>query len=136
MRKSGSYTSPQRNLLPERDTLETNLKIRFLVTLAVIALSCSFTGTAQTAATSPKSNDKVHAGQELFTQKCFQCHSVQERQVKLGPSLYRETKAPNAKKTPAEVRETITNGKGKMPSFKEKLTKQEIDELVAYIHSL
>ena len=107
-----------------------------LIALTAFALCYSSSGISQTAPTKTKSSDKIHAGQDFFTQKCFQCHSVQEGQVRFGPSLYHEMKEPHPKKTSTEVREIITNGKGKMPHFKESVSKQDIDNLLAYIRSL
>jgi mono/diheme cytochrome c family protein len=78
----------------------------------------------------------VHAGEDVFVQKCFQCHSVLEGQVRLGPSLYHVAKGPRPKKTPTEIREIVTNGKGKMPPFKEILTQEDTDNLLAYLRSL
>jgi mono/diheme cytochrome c family protein len=77
----------------------------------------------------------VHAGQEVFTANCMQCHAIQPDQVRLGPSLYGEMKPPHAKKTDAQVREILKNGKGKMPSFEGKLTPTDINNLLAYLHT-
>jgi mono/diheme cytochrome c family protein len=76
------------------------------------------------------------AGEKVFLQRCFQCHSTAEGQVKFGPSLYGELKPPHPKKTPAEIRTILKEGKGKMPSFKDILTQEDTDNLIAYIHSL
>ena len=102
-----------------------------------VALACAplaLTGSAQSAM--PTKAAAVKAGQEIFTSKCFQCHSVQPDQMRLGPSLYNETKKPHAKKTDAQVREIVKEGKNKMPAFGDKLTKEETDDLLAYIHTL
>jgi mono/diheme cytochrome c family protein len=112
------------------------LKYFTIVVTATTLCFYSFSGITQTAPTLPKSNEKVHAGQEIFTKKCFQCHSVLEGQVRLGPSLYHELKEPHPKKSTTEVRDIIINGKGKMPPFKESLAKQDVDDLLAYIRSL
>jgi mono/diheme cytochrome c family protein len=78
----------------------------------------------------------VHAGQEIFAQKCLLCHSINKGQVTFGPSLYAEMKKPQGKKSSAEVRSVIKNGKGKMPSFQEKLSAEDVDKLLAYIRTL
>jgi len=39
-------------------------------------------------------------------------------------------------KTAAQVRAQIHDGKGKMPAFKDILTKEDTDNLMAYIKSL
>jgi mono/diheme cytochrome c family protein len=45
-------------------------------------------------------------------------------------------KKPNPKKSAPEVRTILENGKGKMPSFQDKLMKQDIDNLLAYLRTL
>jgi mono/diheme cytochrome c family protein len=91
---------------------------------------------SQAAAKPADKTASIHAGEEMFVQKCFQCHSVNEGQVRLGPSLYHVAKGPHARKTPAQIREILANGKGKMPSFKETLTQEDTDNLIAYLRSL
>jgi mono/diheme cytochrome c family protein len=78
----------------------------------------------------------VHAGQEVFAKNCMQCHSINQGQVMFGPSLYAEMKKPEGKKSSAEVRTIIKNGKGKMPAFGEKLTPEDTDKLLAYLRTL
>jgi mono/diheme cytochrome c family protein len=77
-----------------------------------------------------------HAGQQVFTQNCFQCHSANEGQVRFGPSLYGEMKGTPPKKSATQIRGILSDGKGKMPSFKQKLTQQDMDNLIAYLHTL
>jgi mono/diheme cytochrome c family protein len=88
---------------------------------------------AQSAATSKEA--LVHAGQDLFTQKCHQCHSVVEGQYSFGPNLYHEMKK-SPKKTPADVRAILKNGKNKMPAFGDKLSEDDTKELLAYLQTL
>jgi mono/diheme cytochrome c family protein len=90
----------------------------------------------QAQSSTDKNTAMVHAGQDIYTRKCLQCHSINEGEVRLGPSLYGEMKKPHPKKTATEVRTIIENGKGKMPSFQDKLVKQDIDNLLAYLHTL
>ena len=87
-------------------------------------------------AATPSKAESIKAGEEVFTKNCFQCHSVQPDQVRFGPSLYNELKKPHPKKTDAEVRQILKGGKNKMPAFGEKLSKQETDDLLSYLHTL
>jgi mono/diheme cytochrome c family protein len=77
----------------------------------------------------------VHAGEDIYTQKCLQCHSHNQGQVSFGPNLYGEMKAPHSKSA-AEIRGILKNGKGKMPPFDGKLTPVETDNLLAYLRTL
>ena len=104
------------------------------ITLGVLSAALSYPARshAQTAAVPPT----AHAGQEVFTQRCYACHSVIQDQVRFGPSLYHVLKTPHPRKTPAEVRTLLKEGKGKMPSFKEILTPEDTDNLLAYLRTL
>jgi mono/diheme cytochrome c family protein len=112
------------------------LKIKTLlrVSLSTIALfvPALFTFTLQAADPASSKAAAVHAGQDVFNAKCMQCHTTQPDEVRLGPSLYGEMK----KKSDAQVREILKNGKGKMPSFDGKLTPADINNLLAYLHTL
>lgn len=83
-----------------------------------------------------KNAASVHAGEEVFTQNCHQCHAVFEGQYSVGPNLHLEMKKPHPKKSPSEIREILKNGKGRMPSFNEKLSEADVDDLLAYIRTL
>jgi mono/diheme cytochrome c family protein len=78
----------------------------------------------------------VHAGEQIFLQKCFQCHSVIKGQNSFGPNLNGLMKKPHARMNDTEIRGILVNGKGKMPSFQNRLTKQDTDNLLAYLHTL
>jgi mono/diheme cytochrome c family protein len=105
-----------------------------VVTSICLSLAVAIPSYAQDASASKA--QAVHAGQQVFTQRCFQCHSVLPDQVRFGPSLYGEMKKPHPKKTEAQIRAILINGNGKMPSFKDVLTKEDTDNLLAYLHSL
>ena len=115
-------------------TASLTLLTTVAITLGLITAALSYPAKshAQTAAVAPT----VHAGEEVFTQRCYACHSVLQDQVRFGPSLYHLMKTPHPRKTPAEVRTILRQGKGKMPSFKDILTPEDSDNLLAYLHTL
>ncbi len=113
------------------------------ISAAVLAATCvtfclghslSFSQT-QKAAGAPDPV-KVHAGQDVFNKYCLQCHSTNEGQNTFGPSLYREMTKPHTKKNSAEIRAILQNGKGKMPSFADRLTPEDTDNLLSYLRTL
>lgn len=111
----------------------------FLITIGAALLIVSAVCTpplTQAQSSADKNTAAVHAGQDIYTHKCLQCHSVNEGEIRFGPSLYGEMKKPNPKKSAPEVRTILENGKGKMPSFQDKLMKQDIDNLLAYLRTL
>lgn len=112
------------------------------LSLAVAGISAGFLAMpapqAVAAEAAPKKAAKggdAKAGQQLFNTTCMQCHSTNEGQVLFGPSLYHETKKPG-KKTPAEIREIITNGKNKMPPLGSKFDEKQKDDIIAYVKTL
>jgi mono/diheme cytochrome c family protein len=112
------------------------------VFLAIVGAAFFITGvvclsqTSQALTGADKTTPAVHAGQQVYVHNCFQCHSINEGEVRLGPSLYGEMKKPQPKKSATEIRTILKNGKGKMPSFQEKLTQEDVDNLLAYIRTL
>jgi mono/diheme cytochrome c family protein len=102
-------------------------------TLVLLPVVFAVAAHAQTGASSRAA---VQAGQQIFLQRCMQCHSTNEGQVMIGPSLWGEMNKSPHHKTAAEIRAQIHDGKGKMPAFKDILTKEDTDDLIAYIRTL
>jgi mono/diheme cytochrome c family protein len=110
----------------------------FLVTVLLVTSLRALAGT-QTKAdqTGKQDSPSMQAGEAIFVKKCFQCHSVLEGQTpRLGPSLYREMSGRHPKQNASTIRQLLKNGKGKMPSFGATLTKEDTDNLIAYIRTL
>jgi mono/diheme cytochrome c family protein len=110
-------------------------KVSAATFLTIGALCFSSNAQAQTSA-APKGAGNAHAGEEVFTKRCFQCHSVIEGQVRFGPSLYGVMKGPHPRKTAPEIRTILKEGKNKMPPFNGILTEEDTDNLLAYLHTL
>ena len=99
--------------------------------LAVLALFISLQGTALSA-------PQDQTGQTLFTHNCVTCHSQNGSPTAVGKSLNAPDlgSAPVRSQTQAQLEQIISNGKGNMPAFKDKLSQAEIDSLIAYVHTL
>jgi mono/diheme cytochrome c family protein len=80
------------------------------------------------------------AGRRVFDRQCGQCHEAYTSKPLKGPSLMGMYKRPYLKiGAPANderVRETILVGRAKMPAFNRALNDAEVDELIAYLHTL
>src|SRR6266567_3268856 len=78
-------------------------------------------------------------GQEVF-QQCSVCHNSDSTERKMGPGLkglFQNEKLSNGKKpTEANVRAKIDEGGNGMPSYKEMLSDEEKNDLIAYLKSL
>lgn len=79
------------------------------------------------------------AGQSLYDGKCAMCHSKDgSGNSPMGKSM----KVPDLrskavqKQTDTQLAETIANGKKMMPKYAGQLSKEQINDLVAYIRTL
>jgi cbb3-type cytochrome c oxidase subunit III len=73
------------------------------------------------------------SGKDIFlTAGCTGCHTLKDAGSTgtIGPNL------DQAKPPKSRVVDRVTNGKGAMPSFKGKLTKQQIDAVASYVSSV
>ncbi len=69
----------------------------------------------------------------MFQNNCAKCHGKDaDGRFMAGPSL---TSKKAAALSTDELRNMITNGKGRMPKFGDKLTAAQIDTLVAEIEA-
>jgi len=78
-------------------------------------------------------------GKEVF-QQCGVCHNADSSEKKMGPGLkglFQAEKMANGKKpTEANVRAKIDEGGNGMPSYKEMLSDEEKNDLIAYLKTL
>ena len=71
----------------------------------------------------------------MFRKSCSVCHGIRPGETKVGSSLYGLLREGSVHSEQA-VRQTIADGKGTMPAFKEKLESGQIDGLLAYLRTL
>ena len=132
--------------------MKLTLLVLGCVVFALIAIACTETATPtntatpRSAAASPSpvasaSTDEFARAKANFTKNCEPCHGpnaeggmakVNNKQIKV-PSL----KAEHAvKHTDEQLTKMITNGEEQMPAFKNKLSPEEISEMVRYIRKV
>jgi len=99
------------------------------VIIAVCSLTLSFAITAVSAQTPP--SDATLTANPVFQKNCAKCHGkTAEGRHFGGPSLISDrTIATSAD----DLRNVISNGKGRMPKYASKLTPEEVDTLVEQI---
>jgi mono/diheme cytochrome c family protein len=88
---------------------------------------------------SPKESEQK--GQELFDLHCAACHMGPTPDLKRQPprleSLFAGKQLPSgAPATDTQVRKTIIEGVNTMPAFNKRLSDQDLDDLVEYLHTL
>lgn len=79
-------------------------------------------------------------GEQAFAANCAICHNADSTAKKAGPGLkglYRKTKLANGKKvTDQNVRSFLETSHPGMPSFANRLTTEQMDQLIAYLKTL
>jgi mono/diheme cytochrome c family protein len=79
-------------------------------------------------------------GRRVYDARCAECHYAYSTHDLRAPSLNRLFKKPFMKNgIPANddrVTDIILLGRAKMPAFQQKLTQQQLDDLMAYLHTL
>jgi mono/diheme cytochrome c family protein len=86
-------------------------------------------------------NESEQRGQELFDLHCALCHTGPTPDLKKQPprleKLFAGKHLPSgAPATDTQVRKTIIEGLRTMPAFDKRLSDQDLDDLVAYLHTL
>lgn len=77
------------------------------------------------------SAEQIELGHHKFERTCAQCHG--RNMVNSGTTVYDLRRFPLDQ--PDRFYASVTNGKGNMPSFKDALTREELDLLWAYVGS-
>ncbi|MDT8070052.1 MAG: cytochrome c [Terriglobia bacterium] len=85
-------------------------------------------------------NPQQARGRRVFDRDCARCHEAYSSRGLQGPSLegiFRRKYLPSGMPAnDARVSDVILMGRAKMPSFRPALTDQELQDLIAYLHTL
>ena len=85
-------------------------------------------------------NPQQAYGRRIYDARCAECHYAYSKRDLRGPSLAGLFKRPYMKNgMPANddrVSDIILLGRAKMPGFQQKLTPQQLEGLMAYLHTL
>lgn len=120
-----------------------NKKTESRLCLVVVGALCFFSIVAF-ASRGAASNAGVSIGADaatLFNRKCASCHGKDGRSKTMKSKLRyhaRDLTDANWQNEVSDERlfNSISNGKGKMPSFKKSLSESDIDGLVSYVRRL
>jgi mono/diheme cytochrome c family protein len=114
------------------------LRIPFLAAIAVAAL----TGCRSTPPPTPLAdlNPQQQRGHDVFQVYCAACHYDRRSGSLHGPSLLGLFKKPalpsGAAATTERVTATIVHGRNNMPALGNKLSQDEIDDVLSYLRTL
>jgi len=110
---------------------------KLIVIVLGAAVSCSL-ALGQSKKGNGKGGDATK-GQETF-QQCGVCHNADSTEKKMGPGLkglFSKDKMANDKKpTEANVRAKIDEGGNGMPAYKDMLSDDDKDNVIAYLKTL
>jgi len=90
--------------------------------------------------TTPKLTPQQVEGRHLYDNRCAHCHEDNDLGLKKAPpklhGVFHHDKLPSgASATDAEVEKVVLAGKGSMPSFAGRFTREQMDALIAYLHT-
>ena len=106
--------------------------------IGVLVLLVSFYGCSRNPG--GRSDAEVH-GRGLFIFNCSPCHEDSNPQLKVQPprlnGIFAGPRLPSgAPATDDQVRKTIIEGRGIMPAFDQRLTKDDVTDILKYLHTL
>ena len=114
---------------------------------AVVALLCSLLSLSACEVERRKSdaelalNPRQASGRHIYDQYCDRCHAAYSSRNRKGPSLKGMFKrqylsASGLPANDARVDDIIRIGRNRMQGFGNVLTQEQIDDLLAYLHTL
>ena len=108
----------------------------------LLILACVLTGCKNLPPPTPldQLNAQQMRGHEVFQAQCARCHYDRRNGGLHGPSLLGIFKQPSlpsgAAATDERVTATILHGHGLMPGLGNSMAQQDVDDVLAYLHTL
>ena len=90
-------------------------------------------------AQAPRPKGDAGRGSKVFDDNCAQCHYPDSKDEKVGPGLQgvKDGKLPDGRAaTHDKILDIINTGPAEMTSFKDRLSEQEKEDVVAYVMTL
>ncbi len=119
--------------------MKPSIRLSMVASAAVVLL---LTGCHHTLKSKPLSQltPTEIQGHAVFQSHCAVCHHPNSEQKLVGPGLLGLFQKPylpsGAPATDARVRATILHGKNVMPPFGNVLSGQQLNDLLAYLHTI
>jgi mono/diheme cytochrome c family protein len=115
------------------------IAIAGLIVILTLTCGCSEDRSSKTDAEVGLNAQQID-GRHIYQQTCSPCHDAHSVPGQNGPSLkglFKKTFLPSG--LPANerfVRQTVLNGRNMMPAAGSSFTPQQLDDLLAYLHTL
>lgn len=117
----------------------TLLSVVFAAALLALAAGCGKDKEKMSDAELGLNAQQAH-GRRIYNLYCLSCHPAYSTHGNKGPGLeglYKKPYFPSGlTSTDEHVIESIERGRGMMPGFHDQLSQQDIQDLVAYLHTL
>ena len=112
----------------------------FLISVSVLVVLAAGAASGGSTAADAKGKSQIVKGRDVYTANCARCHGGDGLgRTKMGEM----TEPPNISdaewqsyRNTSRMIASVTNGRGQMPAFKKKLSKQDIAAAVAYVRTL
>jgi mono/diheme cytochrome c family protein len=79
-------------------------------------------------------------GRRVYDARCAECHYAYSKRDLRGPSMHglfqKQFMSSGIPANDDRVTDIIMMGRAKMPGFSQKITQQQLSELLAYLHTL
>jgi len=103
-------------------------------------MACAIAANLVGCRSAPSLTPQQEEGQRLYAVGCAHCHEENDLHLKKVPpnlhGLFHRTTLPDGSPaTDQEVERILLSGKGMMPSFAYQMTRQQMDALIAYLHT-
>jgi mono/diheme cytochrome c family protein len=128
-------------------TLDDTLKpsrarhvVTILVSLSVVVILSACSSEPHKTDAELGLNPQQAAGRRVYDTRCADCHFAYSTRSLRGPSLHglfkKQFMTNGMPANNDRVTDIILLGRAKMPAFQNKLTQQQFDDLMAYLHTL
>lgn len=110
------------------------MRSKLIVIFCSIAISLNFWCLIFLVTSTPVLADiNIDNGAQVFRTNCAGCHAHGGNIVRRGKNLKLKALRKNKVNTQQAIATLVTNGKGNMSAYQDKLTSQEIAEVSAYV---
>jgi len=113
---------------------------RYQLTLAVCLASIFTACNSSPSASRHQLTFEEQRGRDVFETSCAICHNAYKKEPLQGPPLvgmFRKQALPSGMPaTDEHVRDTIVTGRRNMPPFNAVLNEKQIEDLMAFLHTL